>query len=347
MAAEPGRPCASRDMTASTEVRPNRRACSNAVSRVSPSTKVAQSMRVRAAHVHGRPSTTMRSALGSAARCTATSGAEIPLHRSIVTSIQCGLGIASSRSSRAATRCEIAELSPAHSVTAIARCRAVTGAPAMRYTPGNTRIQRSVRNRRSIVDAGTSGATCARVTNPYCCSANSSTFIARLPPDMTLYEHKTGKNGGSNVKTSATRAFRRGGVSRPRRCPCCRRRACGAHEEAALLLLGAVVGRLVLLDDGGVRGEHVVDGLRDRALVARPARDPSPRRCRAATSLRATTRRARPWRWFARSCPRRPTRPAPPASRRRQHGGRETCLVQVREHLLAYPVHDVLRRRRR
>ena len=88
-----------------------------------------------------------------------------------------------------------------------------------------------------------------------------------------------------------------------------------AHEEAVLLLLDLVVAGAVLVDDGRVRREHVVDDRGERAFVAHLREAASPRRCRAATALRAATRRARPWPGCGRSCRRRRARRARRASR--------------------------------
>jgi hypothetical protein len=127
----PVRPRASRCSMARIEVRPVRRACSNACSNVSPSTKDAQSIKVRVAEVYAIPSTVTRSARPNLQWWTTTPGDDRLVGRLTATSSELGVG-SPSCSSRALTRCDMAELSPAHIVVASAACRQVTGGPATR-----------------------------------------------------------------------------------------------------------------------------------------------------------------------------------------------------------------------
>ena len=86
-------------------------------------------------------------------------------------------------------------------------------------------------------------------------------------------------------------------------------------RKPCFFFLRLVVAGAVLVDDVGVGGEHLVDDRARARLRRSPARGRAPRRCRAATSPRAATRRARPWPASARSCRRRRGRRARRASR--------------------------------
>lgn len=189
MRADPGRlPSAdARCASARGDVKPIRRADSNATSSASPSSSAAQSINVRVAEVHGLASTTTRSCLGSASvRCTCTSRDRRCLSRGTVTCTSDTLH-PSSRSNVAAVRCDTTASPPNHSVAAIAVCSGVVGAPGIRYTPGCTPTRRPALTRRSIWPAVRPAArACSREQTPYCSSAipKSVAFMGTFPSYM-------------------------------------------------------------------------------------------------------------------------------------------------------------------
>lgn len=136
----------------STDVRPIRRADSNAISSRSSSI-AAESISVRVADVHGIPSTVTRSIRSNRVAVWSLNGASTSAPRRVDRGTKrCkeGRRMRSSRNNAPAVTCETAAPSPSQRHAAIARCRLVSGEPGTRYTPGSQTSRRPAASRLTI-----------------------------------------------------------------------------------------------------------------------------------------------------------------------------------------------------